>query len=673
MRHILGIIIILILFLSSCREVKTEPSLIPLPQSVTFTGTQFPLSGFKQVVTGDQTLQKQAEQVKELLNKNGEEAVITGSGKTGEPSVELKLATLQNRDKEAYQLSVTRERIRITANTGHGIFNGIQTLRQLIRGTSVYGCEITDVPAFSWRGYMVDVGRTYMSVDLLKQQIDVMAAYKLNTFHFHVTEDLAWRLQIQKYPQLTAPEHMQRDPGKFYSEEDVKDLIQYCRDRFINFVIELDMPGHSAAFARAMGTDMQSATGVEAVKNILEEVCTTYNISHIHIGADEVHIWNEQFLPEVISLIRRHGKQVIGWAPGGNYDDQTIRQLWRWDAKPDSLNSNARYIDSRYLYLSDLDPMNTVVSIFNRQMGGQTAGDSRLLGAEVCLWDDRKVEKDKDRLTMTAVYPSMLAFSERTWRGEGHPGVSFMIGPDSSERAKDFAAFEKRLIDHKQNYFTGLPFQYVRQTHIHWKLFGPFQNDGKLETSFWPEDPGISLGDSAAAIRATGGTIWLRHADSPSVTSAWIPDPETNTTWYAYTRFRSRTDTTLDFWLETKTLSRSGADATPPAGEWDYMKSRIWVNGVLIPPPRWAFPGRPSDLLEEPMVDEGFYYRPPVPVKVRKGWNEVLVKLPWGNKFIWDNWQTPPKWMFTFIPVHPGKGMNMEADDLIFSPDRIQD
>ena len=97
----------------------------------------------------------------------------------------------------------------------------------------INACEILDWPAFSWRGFMVDVGRNYQSIRQLKEQIDVMAAYKLNIFHFHLTEDIAWRLQSKRYPQLTESRHMLRNPGEFYSLSEMKELIAYSKERYI--------------------------------------------------------------------------------------------------------------------------------------------------------------------------------------------------------------------------------------------------------------------------------------------------------------------------------------------------------------------------------------------------------------------------------------------------------
>src|SRR5690606_26215222 len=105
-------------------------------------------------------------------------------------------------------------------------------------------------PAFSWRAYLIDVGRNFQPVDMIKEQIDVMAQYKLNVLHFHFTEDIAWRLASDKYPGLTDALVMTRWKGHYYSKQDFKDLIQYCKDSHITYRPESDMTCHSVAFHR---------------------------------------------------------------------------------------------------------------------------------------------------------------------------------------------------------------------------------------------------------------------------------------------------------------------------------------------------------------------------------------------------------------------------------------
>lgn len=646
-----------------------RPALIPQPQSIIWTTGNFQLNKCRFIIARSKNLKNEAALLQQELAKIGKKLSIKYySYKTSYNCIELKQVADSSRKEEAYKLQVNKEHLILTSGTSHGIFNGIQTLLQLINSTGeIPCCDIKDAPAFLWRGYLADVARNYQSVDLLKQQIDVMARYKLNVFHFHVTDDIAWRLQIKQYPQLTAAENMIRDKGQFYSIATVKELIEYCKARYITFVPEVDMPGHSAAFTRAMGIDMQSDQGLKIIENIVRELCATYQVPYFHIGADEVKIHNPQFLIEVVSLVEQLGKKVIGWKPGGNYDQSVIRQIWQDDIsnKNEAVNGDSvKSIDSWHLYLNHMDPLNSVVSIFNRQIGKRLTGDSRMMGGEICMWTDRRLEHQDDIFYQNPVYPAMVTFAERSWRGGGTQGILMNIGPGFSERAKDFEAFEERLIAHKHKYFAYLPFPYVRQSHIHWKMFGPFNNHGQLSDSFWPEQEGLNPEDSAGSLYATGATIWLRHFFGPGLAS-WLPEPVENTTWYAFTRFWSNSDTILHLWIGTKDISRSHPDDSPPEGGWDYLQTKFWINGQLITPPQWVHAGK-KGAWEVPLVDEGFTYRPPQAVPVKKGWNNVMVKAPVGS-FKAKAWYLPIKWMFTFVPVHKTNGVNYDADEIKFS------
>ncbi|MGJ7033089.1 family 20 glycosylhydrolase [Niabella hirudinis] len=667
-------VFLLYTLLCACSSAAGDstPALIPLPQELQWKQDHFDLSKAAAIYVSSKELEpvvtrSRPAALKQLRIKTGSPA----PNETGYIFIGLDVLPAPYQAEEAYQVRSSASGVRLIANTAHGVFNGLQTLAQLVRNNRISGCIIKDYPAFSWRGYMVDVGRNFQSVGQLKQQIDKMAAYKLNIFHFHLTENVAWRLQIRKYPALTAAANMTRNKGDYYSVADIKELIRYCRERFITLVPEIDMPGHSEAFARAMKTGMQSEQGTAIMKNILREICTTYDIPYIHIGVDEVAITNKDFVPEVEALLDSCEKKVIAWNPGEAKSSTTIQHLWKAGDQHYKNDTIGKYIDSRFLYISDMDPQNTVVTIFNRRFFEQERGNKNLLGAEICLWSDRRVVHQKDLLVQNTVYPALLAFAERSWRGGGYDGVSFAIGAGKPERIKDFEAFEQRLLDHKKNYFGALPFNYVKQTGIRWKLLGPFKNDGDLGRSFWPEQQEASLKDSAG-IPATGGTVWLWPTHYP-LTAGWLPDPQTQTTWYAYTRFLSPVSGTIDFWLDTKDQSKSGADATPPNGEWDYNKSKIWINRQLINPPVFQFAGRKSGLLEEPLVDEMYYIRPPRKIKVQKGWNHILVKLPADQFDPLKDWQVPPKLMFTIIPLkHTRDGLNQEAMDWLFAPGKLR-
>ena len=630
-------------------DLQAKPSLIPLPQSLTWNNGHFALYACKAIVIKDEALRKEAERLQQYLQQKGLEIAISKTGESDEPFIELQLDknfTSAQLSQEAYRLHVESGKIKIKASTAHGVFNGIQTLQQLIRdGVMVNACEILDWPSFSWRGYMIDVGRNYQSMKLLKQQIDVMSKYKFNVFHFHPTEDVAWRIDIKQYPNLTAPEHMLRNKGMYYSKEEIKELIAYCKERYITFVPEIDMPGHSQAFKRAMKTDMQSDSGLMIVKNILREFSETYDVPYLHIGADEVKITNKNFVPEVTAYIESLGKKVIGWEPGGNFTDNTLRQMWMDDNAHISSNSTIQYIDSRHLYLNHMDPLEAVVTIFNRRISNKERGDKNAIGATLCVWHDRAVTEESDVQRMNPVYPGILAFAERIWRGGGHEGWVADIGGPNSKRTNEFIEFENRLLDQQKQSLSTYPFPYRKQSAITWKLFGPYKNGGNLAQQFLPETSDVNK--IRAAKEAVGGTIIWRHWWAPLIKSV-LDDPKENTTWYAMTRIWSDEEKVQDFWIGFNNLSRSPATDSPIPGTWDNHQSKVWVNGKLIDPPTWKRGGQKGNS-EIPLVDEGYEYRETAKILLKKGWNEVLIKSPIGS-FKGKNWQNPEKWMFTFVP-----------------------
>ena len=626
-------------------DLEEKPSLIPMPQQLAWKKGRFALYASKNILVNARELHPLAAQLQKQLQSMGIAMEITEEAPSGEPFIELALEKTETPQypNEAYRLQVSEPTIKLSANSTHGIFNGMQTLKQLMRDqTFINACSITDWPAFAWRGFMIDVGRNYVSMQLLKKQIDVMAQYKMNIFHFHPTEDIAWRLAIKQYPQLTAPEYMERNKGMYYTEKEIKELIQYCKDRHITLVPEIDMPGHSAAFRRAMKTDMQSDSGLAIVKNILREFCTTYDVPCIHIGADEVKITNKAFIPEVTALIESLGKKVIGWQPGGNFSNNTIRQLWMDDNAHLSQENKIQFIDSRHLYINHMDPLESVVTIFNRQLCDKDKGDDFAMGATLCLWHDRAVASENDLLHMNPVYPAMLAFAERSWRGNGKPG--WVANIDDGD-VNGFRLFENQLMDHKKQYFNHTPFPYVRQSHLKWNLFGPFENKA-VETNSAPSKE-IQDGNKFLQ-QVTGGTVVLRHWWAPLIKGA-INEPAEYTSYYVTSTIWSDTVEEKNFWIGFNNISRSPSTDSPPENAWDDKGSKVWVNGKEINPPQWIRAGQQGHA-EIPLIDEGFEYRIPTKIFLKKGANEVLLKLP-VQSFKGKNWHNPVKYMFTFAPV----------------------
>jgi lysophospholipase L1-like esterase len=633
-------------------DLNEKPALIPQPQKLTWNKEIFPLYQCSSIRINTPSITHEASVLQQFLHKKGIRTSIQINPKISNGKVIEILITnerLSENQKEGYHLSVNANKILLKANTPHGVFNGIQTLMQLSRtGSTTAGCEIEDWPAYDWRGYMIDVGRNFVSMKSLKEQIDVLARYKMNIFHFHATEDIAWRIQIASYPQLTAPEHVLRNKGMYYSIAEIKELIQYCKDRHITLIPEIDMPGHSAAFTRAMKFDMQSDSGLMVVKNILAEFCDTYDVPYIHIGSDEVKISNKNFIPEVTKLIESKGKQVISWQPGGNFGDNTIRQMWQENTEFIKTNKNLKLVDSRHLYLNHMDPLEAVPTIFFRKIGNVSTGDSLNLGGILCVWHDRAVAQEADILTMNPVYPGILTFAERTWQGGGQTKWLAKIEENKVEQFSDFVNFEKRLINHKSQYFIEKPFPYVAQSTQKWDLFGPYNNKGELSKKFDPEMTPKFYENTKPTLTAVGGTIVLRHFWTPMIEGV-LPNPKDSTTWYASTQIWSNEDKVSKFWIGFTNLGRAQGSDSPPKGRWDHKASKIWCNNEEVLPPNWLRADQKGNL-EIPLMDEGYEYRSPTLIPLKKGWNSILIKSPIGTTKS-TSWHHPIKWMFTCIKL----------------------
>lgn len=615
-------------------DLNTKPSLIPKPQNLVWNEQVFFIPTTISLQS-DTTLRIFEQQVKDLFEPCG---AIFQQNKS--QKIILKIAEVKSPlyTDEAYELKIDSSQIQLIANTSHGIFNGIQTLRQLIRdGVYISGCHIIDYPAFAWRGIMHDVGRNFQTLPFLKAQIEEMAKYKLNIFHFHLTENVAWRLESKLYPQLTQGEFMTRNQGEFYTQNELKELIQFCKDRYITLVPELDMPGHSAAFKRAMGVDMQSEKGVEIVKNLLIEFCETFDVPILHIGGDEVKITNPNFLPEMVALIESKNKQVMGWMPGGKLSKNAIHQLWEGDIHP---IDGQLTVDSRALYINHHDPFESVITIFQTKICDVNQGNNEHLGATVCVWPDRRVANQEAILSQNPFYPALITLAERAWLGGGIKPGSTLI-----HNSEEFTEFENRLLDHKVLYFKDKPFPYIRQANIGWQITEAFDNKGDLDAKFEPELIGDVTKIKTAHKSVKGGTIYIRHYWTPLIES-FMENPKENSTVYAFKRVWSATEKETDMWIGFNNLSRSPATHTPTAGAWDDRKSKIWLNNELIPPYNFARAGQRGNS-ETPLTDEGYDYRTPTKVHLKQGWNQILVKLPVAG--FKSDWQNPVKWMFTAV------------------------
>jgi hexosaminidase len=280
--------------------------------------------------------------------------------------------------KEGYKLNVTEKNVTITAREGAGLFYGVQSFFQLLSSSNELPMvEIVDQPRFAWRGLHLDVGRHFFQVDFIKKYIDLMSHFKMNTFHWHLTEDQGWRIEIKKYPKLQEIAAYRKETvigrsstrtrseakydgipyGGYYTQQEIKEVVAYAAQRYVTIVPEIEMPGHAQAALAAYpylgctGGPYEVATswGVfkdvfcagkettfEFLQDVLNEVIPLFPGKYIHIGGDECpkdswkscpncqqkikelnlkdeHQLQSYFIQRMEKYINSKGKNIIGW------------------------------------------------------------------------------------------------------------------------------------------------------------------------------------------------------------------------------------------------------------------------------------------------------------------------------------------------------------------------
>lgn len=646
---------------------QTSISLLPKPQLYKDTGKNFTMGKVK---LSTPVLRPEWEVF--IMNAGGE--IVEHSSSVIEVELVPSIEEARLNGAEAYRLSVSNKRIKIEAVTEQGVYWAMQTLRQLERKkgkrSSVAGCEIVDWPAFRIRGFMQDVGRSYISMEELKREIEILSRFKINVFHWHLTENQVWRLESKIFPMLNDSVNTIRMPGKYYTLEEARDLVDFCKKHQVLLIPEIDMPGHSAAFVRAFRHDMQSPEGMKILKLLLDEVCETFDVPYLHIGTDEVEFTNPHFVPEMVAYVRSKGKKVISWNPGWHYKPGEIdmTHLWSYRGKA---QPGIPAIDSKFHYLNHFDVFGDIVALYNSHIYDQAEGSEDIAGTILALWHDRLIDNEWNLVIENGLYPNMLAIAERAWRGGGteyFDGLGTILPPEDTEAFKEFADFEKRMLWHKEHTFKGYPFAYVKQTNVKWNITDAFPNGGDMDKVFPPEqelkDTYHYNGNTYGVRQAIGAGIYLRHVWGDMV-PAFYADPKENHTAYAYTWVYSPKDQEVGLWAEFQNYSRSEMDLAPLPDKWDYKGSRIWINDREILPPVWTATHKVKSY-EVPLGNENCVGRVPLAVHLNKGWNKVFLKLPIG-KFKMAETRLV-KWMFTAVFVTPDGERAVEG--LIYSPDK---
>ena len=379
----------------------TDITLFPQPQQLELAAGQFTLDADTRIITCDINA---GELLADCLRPaTGFDLPVDKPD--DQPAADNTLQLLLNEDgnatDESYTLNVSPSQVVIAAASAAGLIRGIQTLRQLLppqiladqpadSATWEIPClNITDSPAFGWRGLHLDVGRHLFPVAFIKKFIDLLCFYKYNTFHWHLTEDQGWRIEIKKYPKLTdigawrketpIPKTWQQYDGKpyggFYTQEEIREVVAYAAERHITVVPEIELPGHSLAALTAypslgcVGSDYQVRTnwgiaediycaGKDAVFDFLEdvfsEVLELFPSEYIHIGGDEApkvrwqacpdcqarieaegladeHELQSWFVRQIETWLNQRGRRLVGWdeiLEGGLAPNATVMS-WR--------------------------------------------------------------------------------------------------------------------------------------------------------------------------------------------------------------------------------------------------------------------------------------------------------------------------------------------------------
>ena len=663
-----------------------KPPLVPMPQQIDWTNkftvlTEVSIHEPKQVSDEKQMnfVKQQLEQFlthhEVKVSQAANFAIVFKTGKITTPE-----GTSKKKQEEAYSISINAQKAVITSESTKGFFYGLQTLKQLIirrnEKTTIALCSLTDWPDLEVRGFMNDVGRNFMPIPLIIEELEAMANLKFNVYHLHFTEYPGWRLESKIYPELNDPQYHTRKPGKFYTQQEFKDLVEYCRLRNITVIPEMDMPGHSDCFMKALKVkEMKDPKATEALVKLIDELCTLAPKEHmpyIHIGTDEVRRPDQQVTDEILKqyfdTVEKNGRTPVRWHPGltpKGYNG-AVQQLWTGrQARRAWPTDGSKYIDSLETYLNHIDPFETAMTFYFRRPCPFDKAKAEGLGFILCSWPDLEIEDERNQLLQTPIYPGMGFASESLWNNphpqiEGDPNKDELmkyfsnLPPQGDPLLKDFADYENRVLAIRDRFFVNKEFSYVRQANIPWKIIGPFPHDGDVDKVFPPEEV-LKTGKLKKSYdfdgknyewlpdTYTGGTIIFKHyCNFPTLFNGnkMGAFPHKNHTYYAVTYIYSPKKQTVPCWISGHTWATSDWSTGPASveGKWFHANPKFYVNGKEIPAPEWQRPNNNKIL-----IDENYHFRKPSMISLNKGWNQVFIKSPNNDK--------TRRWMFTFVPV----------------------
>jgi len=471
-----GNLLLIALFLVSCHTPTpmdlTKEYLIPKPSNLVATGSSFALTANTAIY-----VQKGTEGVGNYLSNalkpaTGFNTVVnTIETNTSKKGISLLLSEeKENLGAEGYELTIKEDKILLEAHQLAGLFRGIQTIKQLLPAKieakeiqvgpwEIASGTITDTPNYSYRGAMLDVARHFFDVKDVKRFIDLIASYKMNILHLHLSDDQGWRIEIKSWPNLTkhgGTTEVGGGTGGFYTQEDYKEIVNYAQERFITIIPEIDMPGHTNAALASYGElnpdnkAKELYTGIDVgfstltenlevtykfVEDVIRELSALTPGPYIHIGGDESHVTKKEdyilFVNKVQDIVNAHGKQMVGWADvsSGSLKENSIAQFWQKTPETalKAVEQNVKiimspakraYFDMQY---NEKSPLGLhwagyveVDAAYNWTLETNVEGISKetILGIEACLWTETiKTMDDIEYM----VFPRLPGYAELGW------------------------------------------------------------------------------------------------------------------------------------------------------------------------------------------------------------------------------------------------------------------
>jgi len=491
-KKLLSLILLVSLTFTSAKSQELDKSrvplnIIPMPQGIEVISGYFTIDRKTQVIYNNKELKDIILKFKSDLNIKPEAELLESESRSSIFRKDIRnyisFFIEDGLIEEAYRIEIRPDKIICAASDEAGIFYAMQSLIQLSEennGTTTLKCvKINDFPAYSWRGFMLDASRHFIEKETIKQYLDIMAGLKMNRFHWHLTDEDGWRIEIKKYPLLTSVgawgswSDKKAEP-KFYTQKDIKEVVEYARQRNIMVIPEIDMPGHATAATKAYpeisGGGEERWKGFtfhpakeytyEFLDNVLSEVAELFPSPYIHIGGDEVHYGNQSwktdslmqnfikennlndevglehyFVRRICDIINNKGKIMMGWDEiihTGVSPDKAIVMWWRHD-KPEllteALNKNFDVIltpripcyfdfvqdESHKIgrrWGKDFNQLEKVYTFPESIEPRIERKKNRVLGLQGNVWSERI--KDRKRLDFM-LFPRILAIAEDGW------------------------------------------------------------------------------------------------------------------------------------------------------------------------------------------------------------------------------------------------------------------